>query len=137
MPPRLEALTDLREFGRWFGIQSGDSFAPGAHVRGVNTRKGFEKVKWEITVEAMEPERLFSWRWHPYAIDPQVDYSSEPTTLVVFRLEPAGDDTKLTVIESGFERLLPARRDQAYPKHEEGWTWQLKSIEKHLGRTGT
>ncbi|MFH1017612.1 MAG: SRPBCC family protein [Pseudomonadota bacterium] len=131
-----KALTDIEEFGRWFGVQSHDSFTPGARVRGMNTRKGFEKVKWDVTVAQMEPERLFSWRWHPYAIDRLVDYSAEPTTQVVFRLEPAANDTKLSVFESGFGRLPPARRSEAYAKHEEGWTLQLKSIEEYLGRSG-
>ena len=88
----------------------------------------------EITIEQMEPERLFSWRWHPNAIDPKADYSAEPTTLVVFELEEAPDGTLLTVVESGFEGIPLARRGVAYRGNEQGWTAQMKAIETYVGK---
>ena len=81
----------------------------------------------------MEPERLFSFRWHPYAIDPKVDYSNEPTTLVEFRLEEAAGGTLLTVVESGFDRIPPRRRAEAFRMNDEGWAEQLENIERHVG----
>jgi uncharacterized protein YndB with AHSA1/START domain len=80
----------------------------------------------------MEPERLLSWRWHPQAIDPQVDYSAEPTTLVVFELQDAPEGTLLTLVESGFEGIPPSRRE-AFGANERGWTIQMKAIEKYVG----
>src|SRR5688572_21687161 len=85
------ALADAEEFGRWFGVVMAGPFSPGARLKGKITHKGYEDAPFEITIEKMEPERLFSYRWHPYAIDPKVDYSSEPTTLVTFELADEKD----------------------------------------------
>ena len=126
------ALTDPVEFGTWFGVKVEGTFAPGARVTGTITHKGYEHIRWDITIERMEPERLFAWRWHPYAIEPGVDYSSETPTLVVFELEEVEGGTQLGVVESGFDRVPLARRAQAYRMNGEGWTWQMQSIERHL-----
>jgi uncharacterized protein YndB with AHSA1/START domain len=126
------ALTDTVEFGTWFGVKVEGTFAPGARVTGTITHKGYEHLRWDITIERMEPERVFAWRWHPYAIEPGVDYSSETPTLVVFELEEVEGGTQLTVVESGFDRVPLARRAQAYRMNGEGWTWQMQSIERHL-----
>jgi uncharacterized protein YndB with AHSA1/START domain len=126
------ALTDAREFGTWFGVKVDGLFMPGARMRGAVTHKGYEHVTWDITIDRMEPERLFSWRWHPAAVEPGVDYSVEPATLVVFQLEEVPDGTRLTVTESGFDDVPVARRAQAYRMNGEGWTWQMKSIESYV-----
>ena len=96
------------------------------------TIKGYENVPMEITIDRVEPERLFSYRWHPYAIDPKVDYSAEPMTLVEFRLEDAPGGTQLTVTESGFDRIPAARRAEAFRMNEGGWASQLRNIERHV-----
>lgn len=127
------ALTDPVEFGTWFGVKVNGTFAPGARVSGQITHKGYEHVTWDITIERMEPERLFSWRWHPYAVAPGVDYSAEPATRVVFELEPVADGTLLKVVESGFDDVPLARRAQAYRMNSEGWTAQMGAIERHVG----
>jgi uncharacterized protein YndB with AHSA1/START domain len=126
------ALTDSAEFGTWFGVKVEGQFAPGARVRGKITHPGYEHLTWDITVERMEPERLFSWRWHPYAVEPGVDYSREPTTLVEFELAEVPEGTRLTVVESGFDQVPLARRAQAYRMNEGGWTHQMKAIERHV-----
>ena len=128
------AIADATEFGRWFGVNLEAPFAPGAQVAGRITSRGYEHVVMSITIERIEPERLFSFRWHPYAIEPGVDYSAEPTTLVEFRLEEAaaGAQTELTVIESGFDRIPAARRAEAFRMNEKGWASQLKNIERHV-----
>src|SRR5437764_13167271 len=92
-----QALADAEAFGEWFGVKLDGSFVPGGRLRGRITHKGYEHLSFEMTIERMEPERLFSWRWHPHAIDPKADYSTEPTTLVVFELEEVADGTLLTV----------------------------------------
>jgi activator of Hsp90 ATPase-like protein len=107
-------------------------FAPGARMRGAVTHKGYEHVTWDITIDRMEAERLFSWRWHPAAVEPGVDYSREPTTLVVFQLDDVAEGTRLTMTESGFDDVPLARRAQAYRMNGEGWTWQMKSIESYV-----
>ena len=126
------ALTDAREFGTWFGVKVDGTFAFGARMRGAITHKGYEHLTWEITIERMEPERLFSWRWHPAAVEPGVDYGAEPTTLVEFTLEEVSEGTRLTMTESGFDDVPLARRAQAYRMNGEGWTWQMTSIEAYI-----
>src|SRR4051812_41354465 len=109
------ALTRTEEFGAWFGAKLQGAFAEGATIRGNITIKGYEHVMMELLVQRIQPERLFSYRWHPYAIDPKVDYSAEPTTLVEFRLDETdgGKGTLLTIVESGFDRLPASRRAEA------------------------
>ncbi len=81
------ALTDYREFGEWFRVKLDGPFVPGQISRGKITYLGYEDLKWEATVQKMENEKLFSFTWPPCAIDPAVDYSQDPPTLVEFRLE--------------------------------------------------
>ena len=127
-----QAISDPEEFGRWFGVKGLGAFKPGATVRGKITHKGYEHVTWEGTIERMEPGRLLSFHWHPYAVDPKADYSREPRTLVVFELADAPNGTMLTVVESGFDRIPAARRAKAYEMHEQGWAGQMKSISEYL-----
>src|SRR5260221_7721188 len=126
------ALTRAEEFGAWFGVKLDNAFAPGAVVRGEITSPGYEHLTMELTVERMDPEQLFSCRWHPYAIDPKVDYSGEPTTLVEFRLEEVPDGTVLTVVESGFDQVPAARRAEAFRMNDQGWAAQMTNIERHV-----
>ena len=126
------ALTDPAEFGAWFGVKVEGAFAPGARVRGAIIHPGYEHLTWEITIERMEPERLFSWRWHPYAVEPGVDYSDETPTLVVFELQDVPEGTRLTVVESGFDHVPLARRAQAYRMNGEGWTHQVQAIARYV-----
>ena len=130
------ALTDSAEFGRWFGVKVEGAFVPGAHVRGAITHPGYEHVVFDITIERMEPERLFSWRWHPHAVEPGIDYSAEPATLVVFELADAPGGIMLTVVESGFDQVPLARRALAYRMNGDGWAYQMQAIEAHVAAAG-
>jgi uncharacterized protein YndB with AHSA1/START domain len=130
------ALSDSKEFGAWFGVVLEGPFVPGATVQGKVTYPGYEHLEFELAIEKMEPERLLSWRWHPAAIEAGVDYSKEPTTLVVFELEEKGGGTLLTVVESGFDRVPAARRAKAFRMNEEGWGKQMKNVEQHLANAG-
>ena len=132
-PARVwRALTDHREFGTWFRVDLAGPFAPGKTVRGKVTHPGYEHLTFEVIVDEMRPEQLFSFRWHPYAVDPAVDYSSEPHTRVEFRLEKAGAGTLLTVTESGFDAIPAGRRHEAFRMNEGGWAAQMKNIEEHV-----
>ena len=126
------ALTDARQFGEWFGVSVTGPFTPGARIRGKVLHKGYEHIPFEITIERMEPEKLFSWRWHPHPVDPKIDYSAEPTTLVVFELEEVAEGTMLTVVESGFDGIPLSRRLEAYRGNEQGWGAQVKAIERYV-----
>ena len=126
------AITTAGEFGSWFGVKLEGEFAPGARVSGRITIPGYEHVSLEMTIERIDPERLFSYRWHPYAIEPNVDYGKEPTTLVEFRLEEVAGGTRLTVIESGFDRIPAARRAEAFRMNDEGWAGQVKNVERYV-----
>lgn len=128
-----QALSNAEEFGSWFGVAlKGESFAAGKRVRGHITHPGYEHIVFEVLVERMEPQRLLSWRWHPAAIEPSVDYSQEPTTLVVFELQEVEGGTLLSVVESGFDSVPPARRLEAFRMNSGGWDEQMKNIEKHV-----
>ena len=137
------ALADSKEFGTWFGMKFDGPFAPGATMRGVivptqvnadvaKAQKPYEGLPFEITIEKMEPERLFSFRWHPNAVERGVDYSAEPTTLIEFVLEEVANGVLLTVTESGFDRIPLARRAKAFTANEQGWGMVVKLIEEYL-----
>jgi uncharacterized protein YndB with AHSA1/START domain len=130
------ALTDYREFGEWFQVKLDGPFEPAKVARGQITHPGYEHCKWEATVQKMEPERLFSFTWHPYAIDPAVDYSTEPTTLVEFMLEPKDGGTLLILRESGFDAIPKERRFEAFRMNDNGWTIQMTNIERHVAQQG-
>ena len=126
------ALTDYREFGEWFRVKLDGPFVPGQKSRGQITYPGYEHLKWEIVVQKMELERLFSFTWHPYAIDPKIDYSEETPTLVEFRLEKSAKGTLLILTESGFDKIPSGRRLEALRMNDGGWTEQMKNIERHV-----
>jgi uncharacterized protein YndB with AHSA1/START domain len=126
------ALTDAREFGAWFRVELAGQFVVGERLIGKITHPGFEHLKMEVAVERMDAEELFSFRWHPYAVDPNVDYSSEPMTLVEFRLQSVAEGTLLTVVESGFDSIPAARRDEAFRMNSRGWAAQLENIARHV-----
>jgi uncharacterized protein YndB with AHSA1/START domain len=130
------ALTTPSEFGEWFRARlETPAFVAGATARGHITYPGYEHLVLEMQIERLEPERYFSYRWHPYAIDPDADYASEPTTLVEFTLEDAGAGTRLTIVESGFERIPLARRAEAFRMNDGGWSEQARNIERHVAQT--
>ena len=127
------ALTNAEDFGSWFGVAlKGKRFIAGERVQGNVSYPGYEHVVLEILIERVEPESLLSWRWHPAAIEPNVDYSREPTTLVVFELQEVQNGTLLRVVESGFDKVPPARRLEAFRLNSEGWDEQMSNIKKHV-----
>lgn len=128
------ALTDYREFGEWFRVKLESPFVAGQVSRGHITYPGYEHVKWEAVVQKMEPERLFSFTWHPYAVDPKIDYSQETPTLVEFRLGKTASGTLLLLTESGFDKVPADRRLEAWRRNDGGWTEQMKNIEGHVSQ---
>lgn len=129
------ALTDFQEFGKWFRVNLESPFVPGQLTRGQITYPGYEHVTMEVVVQALEPETYFAFRWHPYAVDPGVDYSQEEPTLVEFKLEPTSEGTLLTIVESGFDAIPAIRRDEAFRMNEGGWAGQIKNIEKYVNES--
>lgn len=127
------ALSTASEFGQWFGCDlSAATFTPGHHTRGHFTASGMEHMVFDVLVERMEPPALMSYFWHPYAIDPQVDYSGETPTLVTFTLHDAdGGATLLKVVESGFDKVPAHRRVEAFQMHQKGWEIQLGNVARH------
>jgi len=126
------ALADADEFGAWFGMKIEGTFAPGERIRGQMTTHAHEHVIIEMAIERMDPESRMSYRWHPYAVQPGVDYSSEATTLVEFQLEEVAEGTRLTVVESGFDRIPEARRAEAFRMNDAGWAGQLENIARYV-----
>jgi uncharacterized protein YndB with AHSA1/START domain len=137
------AISDSGQFGNWFGIAFDGPFVAGARLTGriVPTRVDTEIAKlqrpheglaFELFVDCIEPVRRFSFSWHPYAVEPGIDYSKEPTTLVVFELEEVSGGTLLTISESGFDQIPLARRAKALAANDSGWAMQTRLIEKYI-----
>lgn len=127
-----KALTDSREFGEWFRVKLDGPFRTGEVSRGHVAYPGYEHLKWESDIKAIEPERYFAFTWHPYAVDPKVDYSDEPPTLVEFTLDPTANGMLLTVIESGFDKLPLGRALEAFRMNDIGWAIQMQNIQAYI-----
>lgn len=130
------ALTEVAQFNAWFGVSLTSPFAPGAEVSGRLAFRGWEHVTLTIWIEAMEPERFFSFRWHPYPIDERIDFAADPTTLVTFTLEDDPGGTRLSIVESGFDAIPEARRATAFSMNTKGWDGQAENLRKFLASGG-
>jgi uncharacterized protein YndB with AHSA1/START domain len=129
------ALANAEAFGQWFGVElSGKRFVAGERTQGQITYTGYEHLVWDVLVERVEPERVFSFRWHPYAVEPQTDYSQETETRVQFELEDMDGGTLLKVVESGFNDIPEARRLKAFRMDSRGWDEQMANIEEFLNK---
>lgn len=126
------ALADYKQFNQWFGVALTTPFTPDAAVSGPMTHPKYAHLTLTIWIESVEPERFLSFRWHPYAIEEDVDFSAEPTTVVSFTLEEAGAGTRLTIVESGFDAIPESRRAKAFSMNDRGWTAQVENIRKFL-----
>jgi uncharacterized protein YndB with AHSA1/START domain len=136
-PSRVwQALADAETFGTWFGANlKGQHFAPGQRARGPITHAGYEHIQFDVVIQRIEPETVLSFHWHPYPADPAVDYALEEPTLVTFTLrEAAGSATLLTVVESGFDKVPPHRRLEAFRMNSAGWDGQMRNIVRHVVR---
>lgn len=140
------ALTDSSEFGQWFGVDFDGPFVAGAPLSGRVTmtkvdeeiakeQKPYEGMPFVIEVDRIEPQKTFSFRWNPYQVEPGVDYSKEPMTLVEFTLEETAGGVLLKVVESGFDQVPLERRAQAFTANEGGWTSQMTLIRKYVEKT--
>lgn len=138
-----EAISDSVAFGKWFGVEFDGPFSVGTLMAGriVPTQVDPEVARlqepytghpFQIWVESIDPMTRFAFRWHPFAVDPNVDYSQEPMTLVAFELSEVEGGTCLTITESGFDRIPLERRAQAFQANDGGWAHQTKLIEKYL-----
>jgi len=129
-----QALTDHKEFGEWFRVKLDGPFVEGKISTGHITYPGYEHIKWEATIKEISPPHRFSLTWHPFAIDPDLDYSTEAPTLVEFRLEPVPGGTRVTVTESGFDRIPAHRMPEALRMNEGGWEEQVRNIKSYVER---
>ncbi len=127
-----QAISRAQEFGAWFRLELEGEFVEGSRVRGRITHPGYEHLTAELFIEAMRAPSYFAYRWHPYAVDPKVDYSTEPTTLVELELEEVAGGTQLTVRESGFDRIPAGRRPEAFRMNEQGWAAQLTNVRDYV-----
>lgn len=129
-----QALIDHRQFGEWFRVKLDGPFVAGQVSTGHITYPGYEHIKWEATIKEIAAPHRLSLTWHPYAIDPDVDYSKETPTLVEFRLESAAGGTRVTVTESGFDKVPAHRMPEALRMNEGGWEEQVKNIKAYVER---
>lgn len=137
------AISDAEEFGRWFGVRFDGPFVAGTSVTAAITPTAVDgevakrqephtgvRSTWQIV--AVEPPRRFAYRWHPFAVDPDIDYDQEPTTLVEFTLAERPDGVLLTITESGFEAIPPARRGPSLEANGEGWAIQTTLVRRYV-----
>lgn len=129
------ALTNYQEFGEWFRVKLDGPFVPGQTSRGQITYPGYDQHKLELVVQKMDPEHLFSFTWHPYALDTERDYSKEIPTLVEFQLEKIKADTLLSLTEADFDNIPKDRRLEAFRMNNDGWTEQLKNIRNYVEKS--
>ncbi len=140
-----QAVIDAQNFGAWFGVEFDGPFIAGVNLKGriVPTKVDPEVAilqephtgkPFQILVEQVTPMTRFAFRWHPFAIDPNHDYSGEAKTLVAFDLAEVDGGTQLTITESGFDQIPVERRSQAFHSNDGGWTHQLRLIAKFLGQ---
>ena len=138
-----EALTNAGQFGRWFGVKLDGQFKAGTQIRGTITpttvdpevarmQQPYEGMKFDIVIERIEPKKVFSFRWHPFGVDPKVDYSVEPMTLVEFTLQELPEGVRLRVTESGFDKIPIERRAAAFNANEGGWAKQMELVQKYV-----
>ncbi len=137
------AISDAEEFGRWFGVRFDGPFVAGTSVTAAisptivdsevaKRQEAHAGVRSTWQIVAIEPQRRFAYRWHPFAIDPDVDYDHEPTTLVEFTLSEQSDGVLLTITESGFEAIPEARRGPSFEANGEGWAIQTTLVRKYI-----
>jgi len=126
------AISDHREFGDWFRVALEGPFVAGQEIKGRVLHPGYEHLTWTAVVETIAPESYLAFRWHPYAVDPNQDYSREPMTLVEFTLSEIDGGTRLTIVESGFDKLPPHRRDESFPRNSEGWSIQSRNVQAYV-----
>jgi uncharacterized protein YndB with AHSA1/START domain len=142
------AISDAKQFGSWFGVEFEGGFAAGTPTFGeitsttvdaevAKSQQRYTGLRFEFVIDRMEPMRLFSFRWHPFAIEPGVDYSSEPMTLVALELEEVPGGTMLRITESGFDSIPLARRADAFSANEEGWETQARLLEQYVALAAT
>jgi uncharacterized protein YndB with AHSA1/START domain len=116
-----ELITEPEHITAWFTDTVELELRPGARGRFGWTDKATSRAATvNVQVEELVRPHLFSFRWDfPDGADP--DESNAP--LVSFRLEEAGDSTRLTLVESGIAAV--ARSEEAtaayYADHEKGW----------------
>ena len=138
-----QAISDSTRFGAWFGVEFDGPFVEGSWLTGriaptkvdpeiARLQEPARGMRFSVMVDRVEPMERFSFRWHPFAIDPNYDYSRDPTTLVAFELREADGAVLLTITESGFEALPGDLRGEAFRRNDGGWSQQMKNIEIHV-----
>jgi uncharacterized protein YndB with AHSA1/START domain len=137
------AISDSHEFGLWFGVRVDGPFVAGTSVTAMLTGTVVDeevaemqrphagaKAIWQVV--AVEPPRRFAYRWHPFAVEADIDYDTEPTTLVEFTLTETSDGVLLRIVESGFDAIPDARRTDAFEANSEGWSKQTELVRTYL-----
>jgi uncharacterized protein YndB with AHSA1/START domain len=132
-PERVwRALTDPRELSAWFQVTIEGGIAAGQEVWMTSAHPEHQGQRFQVLFKELTPPTRFVWQWCPGAMDPKVDYSREPRTTLTFTLQPSPGGTRLSVAETGFERISLARRAKVYVDNSQGWTEVLGWIGKHV-----
>jgi uncharacterized protein YndB with AHSA1/START domain len=118
------ALTTAEGLSGWFGEEATIDLRPGGTAR-MSWANGSTA---EMRIERVEEPRVFGYTWHVYGLpddDPRRTY-------VEFTLEPDGDGTRLTVVETGFAQLPGDVHDKAFGGNVEGWANELGELVTYL-----
>ncbi len=119
-----EAVTLPEHISRWFDHL--ELAGEGVGATGTLTPSGHVPIP--LRVEAIEPQRMVSYRWNnddASGTSPDV-FDAARSTVFTFTLEPTDGGTQLTVVETGFEVTSDPQSNLA--SHQEGWTFELDKL---------
>jgi uncharacterized protein YndB with AHSA1/START domain len=119
-----QALTTAEGWASWFGDEIIGDFVVGQMQTLVF---GKETICYAIVTEVIE-EQVFAYKWHPGEDCPIDKHPEAEMTMVRFELEDHPNGTKITLTESGFERVPESRREWCFGQNTQGWSDELKKL---------
>jgi uncharacterized protein YndB with AHSA1/START domain len=128
-----ELVTEAEHLGRWFGDAGAEvDLRPGGAMALHWTEHGTARGR----IEAVEPQRLFAFRWAPFKDPSGLDPTEANSTRVEFTLVAEGDGTRLRVVESGFDMLdcSEEQRSANLEGNTEGWRLELGELQDYTTR---
>jgi uncharacterized protein YndB with AHSA1/START domain len=129
-------VTEPEQVSVWFSDEVDLEAKPGYEgVLTFNDRATKQSMSVHITVQSVQPERSFSYRW----MHPEGAVAGEGNSVLVeFTLTPEGDGTRLRVVETGLEGIgwSQDQQDNYAREHNEGWVTHLTRLRDHLGGQG-
>lgn len=118
-------LTDPASIEAWWGHPA---VFPGGLREGVTGTFEHEGERWPVAIRVLGRERTLAFRWGEIG-----EAEPGPTACDVrFDLEPLGDGTRVTVVESGWMRVPGDVRDDRMRGNATGWEMALDGLRRHV-----